>query len=236
MTPIQLSATEPKERGSRELWLDAAYRALIDGGIEAVRILPLSERLRLSRTSFYWFFTDREALLSALLDMWQQRNTGGLTAAAAAYAETPAEAALNILACFIKGVDFDPRFEFAIRGWALQSDEVMGCLRAADEARIDALRAMLERFGYDPIEADVRARTIYLVQIGYISMQVRETLETRMTRIAAYTHIYTGTQASARELARFYAGFDYHPPNPPPATEEGARHAGTTEGAREGAN
>ena len=32
---------------------------------------------------------------------------------------------------------------------------------------------MLMRFGHDEIGADVRARTIYLVQIGYISMQRR---------------------------------------------------------------
>ena len=34
---------------------------------------------------------------------------------------------------------------------------------------------MLERWGHAPRDADVRARTIYLVQIGYISMQVQET-------------------------------------------------------------
>ncbi len=43
-------------RGSSEGWLQAAYDALLDGGVDAVKILPLARQLNLSRTSFYWFF------------------------------------------------------------------------------------------------------------------------------------------------------------------------------------
>lgn len=200
-----------KERGSRELWLDAAYQALIDSGVDSVRIQLLSDRLNLSRTSFYWFFQSREELLEALLDRWEQTNTRGLIAATEAYAETPAEAALNLLACFIVGQQFDAGFEFAVRSWALQSDDTMRRVRQADEMRMEALRTMLRGFGYDEIDADVRARTIYLVQIGYISMQTRETVATRLTRIASYVRIYTGTEATAGEMARFLAPFGYRP-------------------------
>lgn len=200
-----------KERGSRELWLEAAYQALIEGGVDSVRIQVLSDRLNLSRTSFYWFFQTREELLEALLDRWEQTNTRGFVAAAEAYAETPAEAALNLLSCFIVGEQFDAGFEFAVRSWALQSDDTMGRVKRADETRMEALRVMLRRFGYDEIDADVRARTIYLVQIGYISMQTRETVATRLTRIAAYVRIYTGTDATHSEMARFLAPFGYRP-------------------------
>lgn len=212
-----------KERGSHELWLDAAYQTLVESGVDNVRIVPLSERLNLSRTSFYWFFPDRDALLAALLERWQQTNDVGLIAATEAYAESPAEASLNVLACFIKEEAFDPRFEFAVRSWALQSDDVMRRVSAADETRLEALRRMLGRFGYGTVEADVRARTIYLVQIGYISMQACETLQTRMTRVPDYAFIYTGTRATDRELARFHAQFGYVPGDakPPPRPDPG---------------
>src|SRR5687768_15485660 len=65
-------------RGSAEVWLDAAYQGLVEGGVDAVKILPLAGRLGLARTSFYWFFKDREELLSALADRWTGKNTGGL--------------------------------------------------------------------------------------------------------------------------------------------------------------
>ena len=62
-------------RGSQEGWLEAAYESLLDSGVDSVKILPLAKRLNLSRTSFYWFFKDRDELLAALLTKWREKNT-----------------------------------------------------------------------------------------------------------------------------------------------------------------
>ncbi len=191
-------------RGSREGWLEVGYRALIESGVDAVKIQPLAKQLGLSRTSFYWFFHDREALLAALLEGWEARTTAPLVAAADHYAETGAEAMLNVLCCFLSG-EFDAKLEFAVRSWALQNADVAGRIGQADAARLLALRTMLERWGSPKDEADVRARTIYLTQIGYISMQAEEQIATRLTRIPTYVRIFTGTAPTDRELARFEA-------------------------------
>lgn len=197
-------AAETGWRGSREGWLEAGYRALIEGGVDAVKILPLARQLGLSRTSFYWFFEDREALLTALIEGWAERTTDPLVAAAREYADSRAEAMLNVLACFLSGA-FDARLEFAVRSWALQDERASNRVAEADEARLSALREMLARWGHGTQEADVRARTIYLTQIGYISMRAQENLKTRLARIPTYVEIYTGQAAEPREIARFRA-------------------------------
>lgn len=194
-------------RGSREGWLEAAYAALVSEGIEAVKIQPLAEQLRLSRTSFYWFFESRAALLQALMSLWEERTTRPLTAATRDYAETGTEAMLNVIGCFLQPATFDARLEFAVRGWGLNDPAVMARVTAADEERLAALIAMLERWGHPGADADVRARTIYLVQIGYISMRAQETLDTRLARIPKYVEIYTGRSPEPREIARFEARF-----------------------------
>ncbi|TPE45047.1 TetR/AcrR family transcriptional regulator [Amaricoccus solimangrovi] len=201
--------TEPETgwRGSREGWLEAGYQALIDGGVDAVKILPLARKLGLSRTSFYWFFEDREALLAALIDGWDARTTRPLIAATGQYAETRAEAMLNVLTCFLAADIFDSRLEFAVRSWALQDERVAARVREADEARLAALTNMLARWGLDTAEADIRARTIYLVQIGYISTQANEDIETRLARIPMYVRIYADQAPEPREIARFNARF-----------------------------
>lgn len=190
-------------RGSMDGWLEAAYDALLEGGVDAVKILPLAKKLKLSRTSFYWFFRDREELLSALIARWRDKNTGNLVRRAEAYAESIAEATLNVFDCWLDTALFDAKFEFAIRSWALQSEEILGEVQAADNARLEALGRMFERFGHEPVAADVRARTLYLVQIGYISMQTEEELELRLKRIPEYVAIFTGTVPEQRELDRF---------------------------------
>ena len=85
-----------------------------------------------------------------------------------------AEAMLNVFDCWLDSSLFNSQFEFAVRSWALQSEEILAEVREADRIRIEALTRMFMRFGHDETGADVRARTIYLVQIGYISMQSQE--------------------------------------------------------------
>ena len=67
-----------------------------------------------------------------------------------------------------------PSLEFAMRRWARQSASVVREIDAAGDARVEALARMLRRYGYDPLAANVRGRTIYLTQIGYISMKAQE--------------------------------------------------------------
>lgn len=192
-------------RGSREVWLAAAREAFLDSGIDAVKIQPLANRLGLSRTSFYWFFEDRDAVLQALLDDWEETNTKPIIQASEAFAETISEAVLTMIAVFLPGGGFENKLDLAIRGWAHQSDTVAALVNATDEIRLSALRAMFERFDYRPDEADVRARTMYLVQIGYISMQVQEDLNLRLTRIPNYVKTFTGQSPTQSEMDRFRA-------------------------------
>ncbi|WP_104203361.1 TetR/AcrR family transcriptional regulator [Billgrantia saliphila] len=203
------SDSNTKWKGSREAWLDAAFELLLDSGVDSVRILPLAKRLDVSRTSFYWFFKDREALLEALIERWREKNTQGLVRQTEAYAESIVEAILNVFDCWLNPELFDSQLEFAMRSWALQSEEVAKEIDIADETRIEALTRMFERYGFEPLAANVRGRTIYLTQIGYISMKTQEALEVRMRRIPAYVEIFTGQTPQARELQRFQARHGY---------------------------
>ena len=71
-------------RGSPDLWLNAAYDLLLEQGIDSVKILPLAQKLNLSRTSFYWFFKDHQQLLDALLSRWPDASMRTSSAAARA--------------------------------------------------------------------------------------------------------------------------------------------------------
>ena len=79
---------------------------------------------------------------------------------------------------------------------------------------VEAIRAKLSdaAIGKDANAADVAARTVYLVQIGYISMQADESAAERMARIARYVTIFTGRKPKQRELDRFFARHGFVPP------------------------
>jgi AcrR family transcriptional regulator len=190
-------------RGTPDLWLDAAYDLLVEGGVEAVKVMPLAERLGLSRTSFYWHFADREALLAGLIARWEAKNTANLVARCEAPAATISEAMLNLIDCWVDPALFDSRLEFAMRTWSLTDPTVQAAMAAADESRIAALTALFLRFGYAATEADTRARTLYLTQVGYIALRSQESFEVRMARIPAYALIFSGKAPSDSEINAF---------------------------------
>lgn len=192
------------DKGSLQAWLDAAYESLKESGVDAVRVMPLAKKLNLSRTSFYWYFEDREALLEALIGLWKSKNTDTLLAHSEAYAESITEAILNVFDCWLNPALFDSQFEFAMRSWALQSADVALELEKADEQRVQAFKRMFQRFGMGEDAAFTRARCIYLTQIGYISLKTQETTLQRMRYIPEYLRIFTGEEPQQRELERFY--------------------------------
>jgi AcrR family transcriptional regulator len=192
-------------RGTPELWLDAAYDLLVEGGVEAVKVMPLAQRLGLSRTSFYWHFADREALLAGLIARWRAQNTGTLVARCEAGAPTISAAMLNLIDCWVDPHLFDSRLEFAMRTWALTDPGVDAALVEADAQRLVAITALFRRFGYGETEADTRARTLYLTQVGYIALRSDESFDVRMGRIPAYVLTFCGVAPGPEEVAAFRA-------------------------------
>lgn len=204
-SPMDATRNERGWRGTPDLWLDAAYEMLVEGGVEAVKVMPLAERLGLSRTSFYWHFADREALLAGLIERWQAKNTATLVARCQRPAATIAEAMLNLIDCWLDPALFDSRLEFAMRTWALTDPKVEAAMAEADSQRMQAITDLFLRFGYSSTEADTRARTLYLTQVGYIALRSQESLAVRMGRIPAYVLTFSGVAPTAAEIAAFEA-------------------------------
>lgn len=196
-------------KSSAEVWLDAAYDMLVETGVDTVRITALAETLKISRASFYWFFKDRDALLDGLLERWRRKNTDSLVQRSKDYAETIVEAMLNLTDCWFRKEMFDSRLEFAVRSWAMQSSELQQELHEADNIRVEAIQNMMMRFGMPEETASVRARAVYLIQIGYISAHIAEDMTIRMKRIPEYVAMYTGVRPEQKDLDRFHARIGY---------------------------
>ena len=195
--------TPPHSRVSRADWLRAAREALVADGIDRVRITVLAERLGVARSSFYWYFRDRDDLTSALLDEWELHNTASLIQRAERRADTITGALLHVFECWADPRLFDVQLEFAVRAWARTDEQVRTRLAAADERRIAAFVELHRRFGYPRTEALVRSRVQYHSQIGMYALGVDEPTAERLRLLPTYLRVFTGIDASKAELARF---------------------------------
>jgi len=199
----RLEMTQSNADTSAELWLNAAYDLLISSGIDAVKVMTLAKHTDLTRTGFYWHFKDLNAVHECLIDRWEETNTGNLIARSNAPAQTIAEAMLNVFDCWYDATLFDAPLDLAIRNWARTDTKVKARLDAADSIRINSLAKMFIRFGYEPADAEVRSLTVIYTQIGYISMHVTETPQTRLSRAANYVALFTGVHPTDRDITVF---------------------------------
>ncbi|NND17961.1 MAG: TetR/AcrR family transcriptional regulator [Silicimonas sp.] len=185
---------------TRQDWLDAAMDVLVSDGSDRVKILTLADKLEVSRSSFYWYFKDRDELLRALLEHWLATNTRAIVTAAKASSETITGAVCTVFKAFVDPRRFDVRLDFAVRDWARRSARVREVLEASDAQRIDALAAMFASHGLDPTESLIRGRVLYYMQIGYFDADLQETMEERAALIPYYLLTFTGVAGRADEI------------------------------------
>ena len=188
---------------TREDWLNMARDTQVRDGVAQVEILTLADRMGVSRSSFYWYFENRDDLLQALLEEWEQRNTASVTTQCALPAANISEAVFNFFRCFIDPSRFDSGLDFAVREWARRDEALRARGDAADSARLAAVTAMFAAQGFDPAEADARARILYYMQLGYHALDVREPIAERLARVSPYVKGFTGQDPDPEAMAAF---------------------------------
>ncbi|HEX9170199.1 MAG TPA: TetR/AcrR family transcriptional regulator [Roseiarcus sp.] len=190
-------------KATRDDWLDLALSVLAVEGVEHVTVLNLSERLGVSRSSFYWYFKNRDELLDALLDRWDRLNTRSIVDEANEPAATVNGAVCNVFRCWVNPAIFSPRLDFAVREWARRSVSVRKALDRSDRVRTEALKGLFVRFGYEDEDALVRARVLYYMQIGYYALDLKEPIEARLSLTPHYLKAFTGATPRGAEVEAF---------------------------------
>ena len=188
---------------TRQDWLNMARDVFVTEGVAEVKILSLSERMGVSRSSFYWYFENRSDLLIALLEEWEARNTAQIVTQCEKEASNITEAICNFFACFVDPKRFDHGLDFAVREWARRDLTLREKVDAADRVRLSAVKKMFLQHDYTPKDADARARILYFMQLGYHALEVRESIELRMSRVAAYVNGFTGRIADQKSIDEF---------------------------------
>ncbi len=169
-------------------------------------MLDLSERLGVSRSSFYWYFRSRDGLLDALLERWDALNTRSIVRQAEAPAATITEAVCNVFRCWVDAALFSPRLDLAVRDWARLSETARARLDRADQ------RAHGGDRGHVRAAWLRRRRTLWsgrACSIRCRSATTPSTFESRMeARLALaphYLEAFTGVAPHEEELAAFRA-------------------------------
>ncbi|MEU0569566.1 TetR/AcrR family transcriptional regulator [Nonomuraea sp. NPDC005983] len=177
-------------RTPRDTWIEEGLRALAAGGPDAVRVDVLAKTLGVTRGSFYWHFKNREALLEALLDTWEQKGADQIIARIEAEG-TDARDKIRLLGTVVPPSPLMP-VELAIRDWARRDLTVAERLRRVDNRRMGYLRTLFSSFCPDPDDAEARSMLLFSLAIANQSLAAVHSTHSRAEVLALATqHLLT---------------------------------------------
>ncbi len=153
----------PPTRTSRSEWIRQGLRTLAGAGPDAVRIEPLAKELGVSRGGFYWHFEDRSALLTAMLDTWEQATTEEV---AERLESEGGDTNAKLRRLFTLTSPSVVQIDLAIRDWARRDHAVAERLRRIDNRRMGHLRALFAGLSTDPGEVEARCLLTFSLLIG----------------------------------------------------------------------
>jgi AcrR family transcriptional regulator len=158
--------TSKATRLDADAWIAAAFDALADGGIDAVRVEPLAKALRITKGSFYWHFADRRALLDALLAAWAQGRIAAIREQAARR-DDPAAALRELAGLYTRNANVRGlSIELAIRALARSDAAAAKATRSVDRERLRHVGDLFVALGWPQAEAQARAVLFYSYLFG----------------------------------------------------------------------
>ena len=159
-----------RTRLSAGSWAAAALDALISDGVAAVAVEPLAVRLGATKGSFYWHFANRDALLSAALELWEARYNESLEAADEQ--PDPARRLAFLFADVVSAADDERSGEINLLA-AAEHPLVGPVVRRVAARRTDYLIDLFRQMGYSLGEARRRGLLAHQVYLGYLEMAAR---------------------------------------------------------------
>jgi len=172
----------PAEKYSRDDWLKAAFEALTVGGPDAVRIEPLARAIGITKGSFYWHFRDRAALLKALIDAWEERETQYLIENADRLGYPADDVLWSLLTDKLPDAAAC-RQQLAVRQWAKTDGNARFAVYTVDARRLAYLEQLFQDIGFSVEEAAARAALFDGLWLGEVLVERGEEDEERMRRL-----------------------------------------------------
>jgi len=152
---------------NRESWVQAATNLLAREGLQAVAVEPLAQALGVTKGSFYWHFENRDDLIRAILEAWEQDQGADV---ATRYGGIPdPQRRLRVL-LFAAFEDVENGKVLAALTDASRDPRVAPYLQRARQRSLALGLEALQALGLSEEEARQRTLLAYTAYVGYFQL------------------------------------------------------------------
>ncbi|MDG4860576.1 TetR/AcrR family transcriptional regulator [Streptomyces sp. T-3] len=167
MAQRQQKTTAARPRLSARDWADAALTAIAEGGLAAVAVEPLAKQLGTTKGSFYWHFSNRDALIEAALERWAETNTEEMITEVEAEPD-PRQRVRLLFAEAIRSAA-QGTLEVSLLATAAHPQVAAAMLRVT-ERRVEYVAKLFADLGFPEPEARRRGLLAYTVYLGHAQL------------------------------------------------------------------
>ena len=146
---------------SRRNWLEEGMAILEESGVEALTVEALTNRLSITKGSFYHHFKNYQDFKKNLLDFYEEERT--LQIIRLAERETSPQAKLERI---MRATLQPSRLEAVMRAWALQDVFVRDHQQRIDQQRLAYLEELISTQTGNHAHAAQMARLFYSIYVG----------------------------------------------------------------------
>jgi AcrR family transcriptional regulator len=153
---------------SAEDWEKEALELIAEQGVQAVAVEPLARRIGITKGSFYWHFSSREALLEQALGRWEEHDSRNMNMALGEI-DHPRDR----LESFFRRVGKEKLTHevYSELCAAAGHPQVEPVLERVAQRRMAHLCTAFEELGMNAVLARNQARLTYSVYLGFLQLQ-----------------------------------------------------------------
>ena len=155
---------ERRRRLSPEDWIDAALNALVEEGIEGVRVDRLCRDLGVTKGSFYHHFESRDGLLEVLAAYWADIAPHQAVAVVDSFKGDAMKQLIEV-ARLVADLDIGRR-DHAMRAWAAADQRAARSVQRADRKILGVLEKIMAGLGVPEDEIHPLTRVLFFTSLG----------------------------------------------------------------------
>ena len=180
---MENTAKKPRTPLDRDAWVAGATEVLAEEGIAGLRVEVLAKRLKVTKGSFYWHFTDRRDLLLAVLSHWKEGRIRDIIKQTRAQPGHELAQIYHVIDVYSASRSRRGMLiELAVRDWARRDAEAGAIVAEVDDVRLRCARELFLACGVPMEEASSRCMLLYAYVFG-VSLMIYEKFDTDVARL-----------------------------------------------------
>ncbi|MCC3377603.1 TetR/AcrR family transcriptional regulator [Cohnella sp. REN36] len=155
----------PKIVATKEDWIEKGVAYFASGGVEALAIERMARELGCSKSSFYWYFGNREEFIESIIYDWAVRTTERVISQSVTEEPIDDQIKQALHALFADAGDDD--FRLHLRKLGREVPPYATLLTALEAKQMDFIRSLLQERGESAAIARHKASVIYHFYLGW---------------------------------------------------------------------